>query len=270
MARLAGRVALVTGTSPNIGGGIVEALASAGAAIVAVDALEANALDCAADVRRRGGRALGLTCDVTDPEQVEHSVAAARSEFGGVDILVNGAARIAKAGLLQMDLAEWRRQLSIILDGTFLFTQAVSRAMIERGTGGSIVNIISTAGHQGQPGNIAYCTAKMGLMNFTGSAAMELAPHGIRVNSLTPTATDPQEGAERARRWGREIQATPSAVLEQCRERIPTGRLPSPLDYGRSVVFLASADAEMITGTDLRVDAGAVAKYWAWQPGDPA
>src|SRR6266540_4785985 len=90
----------------------------------------------------------------------------------------------------------------VILGGTFLMTKHVAEAMIEQGRKGSMVNIISTEGHQGNPGNIGYGTAKSGLLNFTRSVAMELAEYGIRVNSLTPTATDPAEGLARVAEWG--------------------------------------------------------------------
>ena len=140
-----------------------------------------------------------VTCDVTDERQVIAAVAAAREAFGGIDILVNNAAIFNKKGVLDMPLDEWQRQLEIILGGTFLFTKHVAKSMIEQRRKGTIINIISTAGHQGEPNNIAYCTGKSGLLNFTRSAAMELVAHGIRVNSLTPTATDPI-GIARARR----------------------------------------------------------------------
>jgi NAD(P)-dependent dehydrogenase (short-subunit alcohol dehydrogenase family) len=267
---LSGKVAIVTGTSANIGGGIAEELASAGAALVCVDSRAENATDCARYIKSTGGRATGLTCDVTDERQVTDVVAAARETFGGVDILVNSAAIFNKKGVLDMPLDEWQRQLEIILTGTFLFTKHVAKSMIEDRRKGSIINIISTAGHQGEPGNIAYCTAKSGLLNFTRSAAMELVVHGIRVNSLTPTATDPSESLERAARWGRKVP--PADQLKQAfepfRTRVPMQKLPSPSDYGRAAVFLASDDAGMITGTDLRVDAGAIARYWAWNPSD--
>lgn len=266
--KLHSKVALVTGTSPNIGGGIAEALAEAGAALVCVDTLAANADDCAASIRAQGGRAIGATCDVRDEVQVRAAVAAGQAAFGGVDILVNNAAIFNKKGVLDMPLEEWRTQTDIILTGAFLFTKYVAQGMIARGGGGAIINIISTAGHQGEPGNIAYSTAKCGLLNFTRSAAMELVGHGIRVNSLTPTATDPVESFERAARWGRPVRdpAAVTAIMAPFRDGIPMQKLPRPSDYGRAAVFLASEDAAMITGTDLRVDAGAVARYWAWDP----
>ncbi|MGE0828076.1 MAG: SDR family NAD(P)-dependent oxidoreductase [Hyphomonadaceae bacterium] len=264
--KLKDKVAIVTGTSPNIGGGLADALAEAGAAVVCVDAVADNAKDCAEAIKKAGGRAIGVTCDVTDEGQVEATVAAAYEAFGGLDVLVNNAAIFNKKGVLDMSIAEWRKQTDIILGGSFLFTKHAAKGMIGRKTKGSMINIISTAGHQGEPGNVAYSTSKCGLMNFTRSVAMELVGYGIRVNSLTPTATDPNEGFERARRWGRTVNVPPELAtrMEPFRKGIPMQQLPSPMDYGRAAVFLASDDAAMITGTDLRVDAGAVARYWAW------
>jgi NAD(P)-dependent dehydrogenase (short-subunit alcohol dehydrogenase family) len=269
--RLSGEVALVTGTSPNIGGGIAEGLAAEGAALVCVDARAENADDCARYLKSTYGRAIGVTCDVTDEHQVLAAVAAAKAAFGGVDILVNCAAIFNKKGVLDMPLSEWDLQLAVILGGTFLFTKQVAKLMIEQRRKGSIINIISTAGHQGEPNNIAYCTAKSGLLNFTRSAAMELIGHGIRVNSLTPTATDPSESIERGARWGRKVlRAEQSGRLTQAfapfRNRVAMQKLPGPSDYGKAAAFLASDDAAMITGIDLRVDAGAIAQYWAWDP----
>ncbi len=269
--KLSGKVALVTGTSPNIGGGIAEGLAAAGAALVCVDSRADNAEDCARFLKGTGARAIPVICDVTDERQAIAAVAAAREAFGGVDIVVNGAAIFNKKGVIDMPLDEWQHQLAIILTGTFLFTKHAAKLMIEQGRKGSIINIISTAGHQGEPNNIAYCTGKSGLLNFTRSAAMELIPHGIRVNSLTPTATDPSESIERATRWGRKApDAEQLKRLKQAfkpfRDSVAMQQLPSPSDYGQAAVFLASDDAAMITGTDLRVDAGAIAQYWAWDP----
>ncbi|HEX2891279.1 SDR family NAD(P)-dependent oxidoreductase [Vineibacter terrae] len=266
--KLKDKVAIITGTSPNIGGGIAEGLAAEGAAIVAVDAHAANATDCANAITGAGGRAIAVTCDVTDEAQVKDAVAAALAAFGRIDVLVNNAAFFNKKGVIDMSFEEWNRQTGVILGGAFLFTKHACKAMIARGAGGSVINIISTAGHQGEPGNIAYSTAKCGLINFTRSAAMELVSHGIRINSLTPTATDPAESFERAARWGRTVKRPENLdrVMTPFRARIPMQKLPVPSDYGRAAVFLASDDAGMITGTDLRVDAGAVARYWAWDP----
>ncbi len=272
--KLEGKTALVTGTSPNIMGGIAEELAREGANLVCVDVREEYAGKCAAAIVAEGHEAIGVACDVTDEEQVLAAISAATERFGGVDILVNGAAQFNFKGVLNMPLDEWRRQTDIILTGAFLFTKYVAHSMIQQDRKGNIINIISTAGHQGEPGNVGYGTAKAGLMNFTRSVAMELARYGIRVNSLTPTATGQSEALERAARWGVEDWPGPrlgqraSGLLPDASRGAPLLKLPSPSHYGKAAVFLASDDAEMITGFDLRVDAGAVSRYWIWSPGD--
>src|SRR5579864_4154866 len=198
---LQNKVALVAGTSPNIGGGIAEGLAEAGAAVVAVDLRPENAADCARYINSTGGRAIGVTADVTDEAQVEAAVAAAIAAFGAVDILVNGAVIFNRKGVLDMPFAEFDRQTKIILGGAFLFTKHAAKRMIERGSGGAIINIISTAGHQGEPGNIGYSTGKAGLLNSTRSAAMEIVRYDIRVNTLTPTATNRSESYDCSDDW---------------------------------------------------------------------
>jgi NAD(P)-dependent dehydrogenase (short-subunit alcohol dehydrogenase family) len=212
---------------------------------------------------------------VTDEAQVQAVVAQARETFGGLDILVNGAVIFNQKGVLDMPLSEWTQQLAVILTGAFLCTKHVAQLMIDQGRRGSIINIISTAGHQGEPWNIGYCTGKSGLLNFTRSAAMELAEYGIRVNSLTPTATNAAEGMARAAEWGVSVRrpGSPSprrrGFLSASTPGVPLGQRPSPADYAKAAVFLASDDAAMITGTDLRVDAGALARYWMWDPSVP-
>jgi NAD(P)-dependent dehydrogenase (short-subunit alcohol dehydrogenase family) len=263
--KLAGKVAIVTGTSPNIGGGIAEGLADEGATVVCVDVVPENAEQCAAFIERRGGKALGIVCDTTDEAQVEAMVKRVRDTHGGVDVLVNNAGILGGTSVLEMPLERWTRQLAVNLTGTFLCTKHVARSMIERGRRGSIIVIVSTAGHQGQAGNIGYCTSKSGLLNFTRAAAMDLAKHGIRVNSLTPTATDPEESLERSVAWGRARPERRGRLLD-FKTMIPMGELPSPRHYAKAAVFLASDDSDMITGFDLRVDGGAIAKYWPWIP----
>jgi NAD(P)-dependent dehydrogenase (short-subunit alcohol dehydrogenase family) len=264
--KLAGKVAIVTGTSPNIGGGIAQGLADEGATVACVDLVQDNALQCADWIKSRGGAALGITCDVTDEPQVAAMVSRVRETYRGVDILVNNAGILGGLSVLDMPLDRWTRQLGVNLTGTFLCTKHVGRLMVEQGRRGSIIVIASTAGHQGQAGNIAYCTSKSGLLNFTRAAAMDLARHGIRVNSLTPTATDREESLERAVAWGRPRPDAGGGRILDFEKMVPAGRLPSPRHYASAAVFLASDDSEMVTGFDLRVDGGAIAKYWPWIP----
>ena len=273
--KLDGKVALVTGTSPNIMGGIAEGMAEEGANMVCVDINSSYAEKCAQAVKDLGREAIAIACDVTDEAQVIAAVDLAKETFDGVDILVNGATVFNWKGVLDMPVDEWRRQTDVMLTGAFLFTKYAAKQMIDLGRKGNMINIISTAGHQGEPGNIGYGTAKGGLMNFTRSVAMELAKYGIRVNSLTPTATDRTEAFERAKRWGVEWPGPRSGQrssgwLADPSTGSPLQKLPSPRHYAKAASFLASYEAEMITGTDLRVDAGAIAKYWIWDPNSDA
>jgi len=154
--------------------------------VVCVDVVADNATQCAAWIERRGGQALGVTCDVTDEAQVQAMVTRVRDVYGRVDVLVNNAGILGGLGVLEMPLERWSRQIAVNLTGTFLCTKHVARCMVERDTRGSIIVIVSTAGHQGQAGNIAYATSKSGLLNFTRSAAMDLARHGIRHLTTEP------------------------------------------------------------------------------------
>ncbi|MEC9271487.1 MAG: SDR family oxidoreductase [Chloroflexota bacterium] len=273
--KLEGKVALVTGTSPNIMGGIAEGLADEGADIICVDINATYAERCSESVMDKGRRSIAITCDVTDEFQVAAAVDQAQEAFGGVDILVNGATQFNTKGILEMSVKEWRRQTDILLTGAFLFTKLIAEQMIEWDRRGNMINIISTAGHQGEPGNIGYGTAKGGLLNFTRAVAMDLAKHGIRVNSLTPTATDRGEALERAKRWGVDwpgprLGSRLPGWPRDPGAGLPLQKMPSPSHYGKAAAFLASDEAEMITGFDLRVDGGAIAKYWIWDPSSGA
>lgn len=267
--RLKNKTAIITGTSPNIGAGIAELFADEGAKVACVDADADNARQCATEIVRRGGEAIGLPCDVTSQAQVKGAIEAVRAKWGGIDILVNGAVTYNMKGLLDMTIEEFRRQVDIILGGTFLFTKHVAEIMIaQKRVGCSIVHLVSTEGHQGNPSNIAYCTAKSGLLNMARANAVELAPYGIRVNSLTPTSTDPHEAVERGVRWGRpapDIDLTQTLPFKRAK-LLPLQRPPSPSHYAKAALFLASDESEMVTGTDLRVDAGAIARFWAYVP----
>ena len=269
--RLSGKVALITGCGPNINGGIAYGLADEGAKVVCVDVRADYAEACARAILQRGGEAVAATCDVSREDQVMATLDKARSTFGVVDTLINGAVLQIRKGVLDLTAEEFRRQIDVSLIGALLFTKQVARDLIRNNKPGSIISIVSTEGHQGNPGNVGYGTVKAGLLNFTRSVAMELAPYGIRVNSLSPTGTDPAEGLERAAAWGVTWEAgqgrPPNTDTTSGDQGVPLGKRPSPRHYAKGAVFLASDDAEMITGFDLRIDAGTVARYWRWNPG---
>ncbi|TFB75009.1 glucose 1-dehydrogenase [Cryobacterium glaciale] len=243
---LEGKVALVTGAGPNIGGALAKALADAGATVGCNDISEGAAI--AAVESLGSGKGIPLVGDITDEDQAEAMVQTLVDEYGRIDILVNNAAVTVPHGLLETTLEEWNRVLLINLTGTFLMSRAAARHMKQQATGGSIVHIASTSGHRGRADALGYCTAKGGVLNMTRAMAMDLAPYGIRVNSVSPTKTGISVGN-----------------LESAGDRffaeIPLGRLGMPTDHASAVVFLSSDQAEFCTGIDIRVDGGALSTW---------
>jgi NAD(P)-dependent dehydrogenase (short-subunit alcohol dehydrogenase family) len=262
---LSGKVALITGTSPNIGGVLASGLSAAGAIVACNDIDPGVANDRVSRIEAAGGTAVAVPFDVTDETAVNEAVDSLIERFGHIDVLVNNAVTFDMAGVLDMPIERFRRQVDIIVGGSFLVTQAVGRSMVAGSVRGSIINILSTAAWQGQAGNVGYCTAKSGMINFTRSVAMELAPHGIRVNGLTPTATIPDD-PQMAEKFERLIAAAAAAGAVDFSGLNPWERLPTPADYVAPLVFLASDDSMMMTGSDLKVDGGALSKYWPQIP----
>jgi NAD(P)-dependent dehydrogenase (short-subunit alcohol dehydrogenase family) len=265
VSRLESKVAIVTGVSPNIGGALAQGLAAEGARVVCTSLSENAAEECVKKIVAVGGEACAVVGDVTEPAHADAAVGQALERWGRLDVLVNNAVWFNPKGLLNVPYEEYQRQLEIILGGAFLFTRAAANAMIELGTRGSIVNVLSTAAWQGQPGNLGYCTGKSGLINFTKSVAMELAEYGIRVNGFTPTATRPSD-PELAQQFDAATQQPGGRYHTDFRAQFPLDRLPEPEDYVPAVVFMASDDSRMMTGTNITVDGGATAKYWPWTP----
>ena len=258
--KLKGKTALVTGAGPNIGQEICRVLAGEGASVACNDVDPARAATSAERIEREGGSALAVPADITDPLQVQAMMDRIVKHWGGIDILVNNAAITIPKGLLQIGVEEWQRNIEIILTGTFLCSRSAAEVMVRQGRGGSIVNIASTSGHRGRANALAYCTAKGGLLNMTRAMALDLAPHRIRVNSVSPTKTGVSVG-------GLEGEG------ERTFDEIPLGRLGRPRDQALAVLYLVSDDAEFVTGFDLRVDGGALATWGArtkfGQPGQP-
>jgi NAD(P)-dependent dehydrogenase (short-subunit alcohol dehydrogenase family) len=264
---LEGKVAIVTGTGPNIGSGLALMLSKYGAKVACNDIKPEVAEAAVARIQRNGGTAIAIPGDVTDEATVTAYVDRVVREWGRVDVLVNCAGILGGASVLDYDLERFNRQLLTNCTGNFLNTKYVAKSMIDRGVKGSIICIVSTAGWQGQAGNIGYCTSKGGIIQFVRAAAMDLAPYGIRVNSFTPTATQADNpellAARRAANQG--AVSAPRASIN-FGQMIPLGEQPTPTDYGHMVAFLASDVSRLVTGSDFRVDGGALAKYWPYTP----
>jgi len=245
---LSGKTAIVTGGGTGIGRQMAQGLAEAGANLVLCARKAERCEQAASELEQLGVRAIGLGCDVRDPEQVQHVVTKAVEELGGVDVLVNNAGTVWGATPEEMPLEGWQKVIDVNLTGVFLFSQAAGRVMIERG-GGVIVNIASVAGLQGGPpeimNTIVYNASKGGVIAFTRDLACKWAQHGIRVNSIAPG-------------WFPSDMS--GYVLERHEERlkqhIPLGRFGGPHDLEGVVVFLASDASAYVTGHTLVVDGG--------------
>jgi NAD(P)-dependent dehydrogenase (short-subunit alcohol dehydrogenase family) len=249
-ALLTGRVALVTGAGPNIGREIAATLARAGATVLCNDLKADRAEAAAAFAGAGGGRAYPLPFDISDPAAVEAAVESATRAHGPIDILVNNAGITINKNILTTTLDEWHLVTRTILDGAFLCSKAVARRLIDAKKTGAIVNIGSTSGHRGRANAIGYCTAKGGILNFTRALAVELAPYGIRVNSVSPTKTGDAVGAQ-------------EAAATRKHDEIPLGRLGQPQDHANAVLFLVSNEASFVVGIDVRVDGGTLATWSA-------
>jgi len=245
---LSGRTAIVTGGGSGIGRQMAEGLAELGANLVLCARKAERCEQAAAELERLGVRALGLACDVRDPEQVEAVVSRTREELGGVDVLVNNAGTVWGASPEDMPLHGWQKVIDVNLTGVFLFAQAAGRVMIER-SGGSIVNIASVAGLQGGPpevmNTVVYNASKGGVIAFTRDLACKWARHGIRVNSIAPGWFPSGMSNFVLDRHGDELT-----------RHIPLGRFGGPEDLKGAVAFLASDASAYVTGHTLVVDGG--------------
>jgi NAD(P)-dependent dehydrogenase (short-subunit alcohol dehydrogenase family) len=249
--RVEGKVALVTGGASGLGAESARRLAREGAKVVLTD-LAADAGQAVADeIEAAGGTALFLTQDVTDEARWAEVVKTAHDRFGRLDVLVNSAG--VAAGLepiLEATYEGWRRIIDINLDGTFLGVRAVAPAMAAAGRG-SIINISSILGKVGQPGAAAYCASKGGVLMLTKAVALELAPLGVRVNSVHPGYIETPMVANAFRQSENENELRDLIV-----SRHALGRLGVPREIADAIVFLASDEASFMTGAEMVVDGG--------------
>lgn len=249
MRGLSGKTAIVTGASTLIGAGVVRAFVAAGARVVLADIAEPGA-PLAAEL---GESARFVPTDVTDDMAIDHCLAVAASEFGGPDVLVNLASTYLDNGLATTR-ADWLTALNINLVGGAIFAQRAAPIIAARG-GGAVVNFASISGKVAQPGRMVYSAAKAAIIAVTRCQAMELAPLGIRVNSVSPgwTWSNIMRDLTGDQRAKADSVAAPFHML---------GRTGDPAEVAAAVLFLCSDEATFITGTDLAVDGG----YTGWGP----
>ena len=253
-ASLEGHVAVVTGGGAGIGRGIAEGLAAFGAQVAVWERDEAT---CRASADEIGG--LACPTDVREPDQVDAALAATVEALGWPTILVNNAGGVFSSPLLDTAPKGWDALLRANLGQVLLCTQRVARAMVRADRGGSIINITSIEGTRAAPGYAAYAAAKAGVVSLTRTVALELAPHGIRVNCLAPDVTL-TDGL---------VSVAPPGFEAELRHMIPMGRAGHVDEMAGAAVFLASKLSSYVTGEIIHVDGGtAAAGGWYHHPED--
>ena len=249
--RVEGKVALVTGGASGLGAESARRLAREGATVVLTD-MAADAGRAVADgIADAGGKALFLTQDVTDEVRWAEVVRETLARFGRLDVLVNNAGIAAGGGpLLEATFEAWRHLMSINLDGVFLGMKAAAPPMVAAGRG-SIINLSSILGKVGMAGTPAYCASKGGVLMLTKATALELAPLGVRVNSVHPgfIETPMVDTAFRESENSNEMR---DVVIS----RHAMGRLGVPREIADGIVFLASDESSFMTGAELVIDGG--------------
>lgn len=246
---LQGKKAIVTGAGRNIGKAIALGLAECGADVVVAARTVAEIEQTAEEIRQRGRRALAVPTDVRIADQVNNMVQKAVEEFGRIDILVNHAGGLFPAKTVEMSERAWDALIRENLTSVFLCSKAVAKVMIEKGTKGSIINTSSIAGMAPYPISPAYGAAKAGLINFTQTLALELAPYHIRVNTIAPGIILHSGSATF-------FGVDNPQIRETLLQRIPLGRFGKPEDIVGAVIYLASDASDFVTGTVLVIDGG--------------
>ncbi len=245
---LAGQSALVTGGGGGIGSAVARGLAEAGAAVTVADIDASRSAAVAAEISAAGGCAIGLTADVSRVEGVRELFAELdRSGGPPLGVVVNVAGVIRYASLLDQQEQEFDDIVNVNLKGTFFCLQEAARRMVARG-GGSVINMASTAAFvAGRVPAPAYGMSKAGIRQLTVAAAVELAPHGVRVNAVAPATIETM--------FTQHTLTTP-VQLEAAQARVPLGRIGQPADVVGAVLFLASDAASYITGQTIVIDGG--------------
>lgn len=254
--QLEGKVAIVTGGGSGIGAAISTHLAEKGAILFLLDINIKGANVIAASIQKNGGLASSLKVDVTKKNEVQEAVSHIIKQTGHIDILVNNAGTDIKGAITELKEETWDLMMNLNLKGVFLCTQAVSVPMIENKSG-RIINISSMAGKTGEPFTSPYCSTKFGVIGFTQSIALELGQHNITVNAVCPGACETElikkSITGSAKLSGRSYE---EELYEKFLKQTPLGRLAKPIDVAKAVAFLASDDAEYITGSSINVSGG--------------
>ena len=250
------RVAIVTGAGRNIGEAIARELSEKGARVAVVDLDGARAQRVAASIEQtHKTRAMSIQADMTSSAEVERMMATVVERWGEVNILVNNVGVVDRKNILETPESEWDRIMNITLKSVFLCSKRAAQLMVDAGSGGRIINVASTSAHQARLDATAYPAAKAAVLHLTECLAAQLASYGIRVNAVTPNRVL--------------TSVEPGEVQRNWTVRNLIGRQITPQDVAHAVAFLASDEADSITGIELLVDGGAL-KVLATPPNNPS
>lgn len=259
--RFVGKTVVVTGSGRHkgLGQAILQRFANDGANCVVSDVtVRGEAEEVAEELRGRGAQVAAITCDVADPAQCTALIEQAATRFGGVDVMINNAGiGFMMKPLLDVDPADWAKVIAVNLSGAFYCTQAAARHMVKRAKGGRIVNIASQAAKTGFPHLPAYVSSKHGMIGLTRASAIELGAHRITVNAVCPNHVTTALGAAQNEYFSRLLGFdTVEAYLTNMAAKNPLGRPGLPSDTAAACAWLASDEAQYITGEALNVSGG--------------
>jgi len=245
---LSGKVAVVTGGNRGIGFGIAKGLAGAGATVVITNRNAMEGQKAAASLEREGLKAAAVSADVTSASSIKEMVSKVIGDFGKIDILVNNAAIVLRKSAEDVLEEEWDNLMNLNVRGAFFCCQIVGREMI-RSNGGKIINISSNVSNRLQPIRSVYSISKAAINHLTRALAQEWAKYNVNVNALAPSVTI----TDMNRKYY--LKEHPEA-LEAHLKLTPKGRVATPEDYVGAAIFLASDEADYVTGQILYVDGG--------------
>ena len=248
--RFTNKGALVTGGGSGIGRAVCLAFAREGADVGVADVSLEGAEVTAQEVRKSGRKAVALRVDVTDPASVQAMVNQAVAALGRIEVLVNSAGVREIVPFLQLPFAEWQRVIATNLTGTFLCSQAVAQHLVAQGRGGKIVNLASVAGLMAVPNRAAYVSSKHAVVGLTKEMAMELADKNIQVNAVAPGVV---------RTSMTESYFDKAEIVAGLKKAHPAGRWAQPEEIANLILFLASPEADFITGATFPIDGGFMA-----------
>lgn len=244
-----GKAVIVTGATSGIGRAAAESFARQGAALVLVGRDERALGETAADAASQGARSIACAVDITADDAAQRIVSSAESAFGGVDVLVNAAGVIASGTMQSTSDDTWNQMLAVNVTAPFRLMRAAAPSLISRK--GSVVNVSSVNGLRAFAGVLAYCVSKAAVDHLTRCAALEMAPHGVRVNAINPGVTV----TNLHRRSGMD-EAQYAAFLARAKETHPLGRPGKPEEIADLIVYLASDRAAWMTGETIPIDGG--------------